>query len=321
MKETIPIFFTIDESYAPYLDCAIRSMVENASPEFHYKVIVLYEGLTESSKERILSSVQEPFEIELIEMEQEVEGLTDRVENRLRCDYFTMTIYFRIFIADMFPEYKKGIYIDSDVIIPGDISQMYNIDLGENIIGACPDHSVVEIPELARYMEYAIGVEKTEYINSGVLLMNLEKMREVKFSNHFLKLLNTYHIDNIAPDQDYINAMCNGKILYLDECWDAMPPEGSERSEIEDPKIIHYNLFLKPWCYNHIPYEDYFWKYAKKSPFYEDIKQFKANYSSQQKESDEKCLADLVQKAGVLDQRDITFRKLYEKGEKIRICS
>ena len=43
--------------------------------------------------------------------------ITDRIENRLRSDYFTMTIYFRIFIPDMYPEYDKAIYIDSDIVV------------------------------------------------------------------------------------------------------------------------------------------------------------------------------------------------------------
>ena len=60
---------------------------------------------------------------------------------------------------------------------------------------------------VARYMEEAVGVSRYEYINSGVLLMNLNKLREKEFDKHFLNLLNTYHFDCIAPDQDYINAI------------------------------------------------------------------------------------------------------------------
>ncbi|MDO5294514.1 MAG: glycosyltransferase family 8 protein [bacterium] len=319
-QEVIPIFFTIDNAYAPYLDVALRSMIANASKKEKYKIIVLYENVTADSLSKIATVVQEPFEIEFHEMRNQIEGLTDRKENRLRCDYFTMTIYFRLFIAAMFPEYTKGIYIDSDVVVPGDISELYRIDLGDNLLAACPDRSVVNIPELARYMEYAIGIPKTDYINSGVLLMNLKKMRETKFIEHFLYLLNTYHFDNVAPDQDYLNAICHGKILYLEECWDAMPPEGGKEMVLAEPKIIHYNLFLKPWCYDNIPYEEYFWKYAEMSPFYDEILLYKKNYSAEQKKSDKECLKTLVTKAGRLDRQEVTFRKLKESGIKITIC-
>lgn len=311
----IPIFFTVDENYAPWLDCAMRSLTQNASEDYRYHIHVLNQDLTEQDIERIRSAVRPPFDISFTHMDESYAGLTDRKENRLRCDYFTMTIFFRIFIADMFPEYDKGIYLDSDIVVPGDISEMFQLNLGENIIGACPDYSIMGIPELVRYTEQAVGVKSAEYINSGVLLMNLKKMREVDFSGHFLRLLNKYHFDCIAPDQDYFNAMCRGKVLFLDERWDTMPPEAGERGRVGSPGLIHYNLFQKPWCYDNIPYEEYFWKYASVSPYYEDILTFKKNYSEEQKASDRECLRTLVEKGGALDRQDVTFRKVRERGE------
>ncbi|MCD8013824.1 MAG: glycosyltransferase family 8 protein [Lachnospiraceae bacterium] len=358
-KTVIPVFFTADESYAPWLDCAIRSMVENASGAYLYKIIVLHQDLTEESQEKIASGVRTPFEISFIPMEletpprsrsadippkgrgchparaeraanernashlggaNELAGITDRTENRLRCDYFTLTIYFRLFIADRFPEYDKGIYLDSDIVVPGDISELYRVELGDTIIGACPDHSIKPVPELVEYVENAVGVPIDRYINSGILLMNLKKMRDVRFCDHFLHLLHTFHFDCLAPDQDYINAMCSGKILYLDETWDAMPPMGGkEAAVLPDPKLIHYNLFQKPWCYDEIPYEEYFWHYAEKSPFYMDIMRFKENYPEEQKKSDQTCLENMIAKGPRVCRQPVTFRKMFEKGEKIRV--
>ena len=260
-KKQIPIFFTIDDQYAPYLCCAITSIIRNSSRENEYKIYILHDGLNNRNIEKLSKLKCDGFDIIFKEMKDGMEQITDRVENRLRCDYFTLTIYFRLFIADMFPEYDKGIYIDSDVVVPGDISELYNHELGDNFIGASTDNSIQGIPELTKYVEEAVGVKRLEYINSGVLVMNLKKMREENFSKKFLNLLNTYHFDSIAPDQDYLNAMCNGKILYLNEEWDAMPAEGKD--ELKNPKLIHYNLFQKPWCYDNIQYEKVFWNMLK----------------------------------------------------------
>lgn len=316
-NKEIPIFFTIDNSYAPYVSVAIQSIMEKASRDYNYKIIILHQELTEENIAKISSLEKDGFEIKFVYMKDGLEAITDRVENRLRCDYFTLTIYFRLFIPDMFPEYDKGIYIDSDVVVPGDISELYNHELGDNLIGACSDKSVVDVPELAKYMEEAVGVNKHEYINSGVLLMNLKAMREKEFSKKFLRLLKQYHFDCIAPDQDYLNAMCNGKILYLDEAWDAMPTEGKE--PLKNPKLIHYNLFQKPWCYDNIVYEEYFWSYAKKNKYYDQIVEFKSNYSDEQKKSDQECLGVLMNKGGKMPDNDITFKKVMERGEEIRI--
>lgn len=319
MREQIPIFFTIDDHYAPNMGIALYSMIQNASKEYHYRIHVIHQGLSEKNRRKIEALGNENFEIRFYEMKDKLSEITDREENRLRCDYFSLTIYFRLFIADMFPEYDKAIYVDSDIVVPGDISEMYNLNLGDYIIGACHDFSIEELPELVNYIENAVGVGCQEYINSGVLLMDLKRLRELRFSEKFLGLLTTYHFDCVAPDQDYLNAMCNGHILYLDQAWDVMPQEG--KADHPCPKLIHYNLFEKPWCYRGKQYEDYFWKYAEETSFYEDVRRNLEEYSEEQAKHDAESMATLIHKADWMPSQEITFKKMYEKGKEIRICS
>ena len=141
-EEVIPVFFAIDNEYAPFLSVALNSAIKNSSANRKYKAIVLYQDLSEENRRRIGELAAEHFEIEFISMGEGLETITDRMSNRLRCDYFTLTIYFRLFIPVMFPEYDKGIYIDSDVVLLGDLAEMYDIDLEDNYIGACRDFSV-----------------------------------------------------------------------------------------------------------------------------------------------------------------------------------
>jgi lipopolysaccharide biosynthesis glycosyltransferase len=292
-QELIPIFFTIDDGYAPYLHVALISLIKNASKDRRYKIIVVYQELNEENRNNLAKLVEDypNFEMEFKFMKQSLDMITDRIENRLRSDYFTMTIYFRIFIPDMYPEYDKAIYIDSDIIVPGDISELYDTDMHDNLIGVVTDGSVNDVPELQRYMTESLGLKLGDYFNSGMLLMNMKELRNVHLAEHFLYLLNKYHFDCVAPDQDYLNSMCYGKIEYLDSCWDAMP--NRNKPEIENPKIIHYNLFDKPWCYDDIQYQDYFWEYAKQSVYYDKIKAYKAAYTDKQKEDDHAHLLDL----------------------------
>lgn len=318
-QELIPIFFTIDDGYAPYLHVALISLIKNASKDRRYKIIVVYQELNEENRNNLAKLVEDypNFEMEFKFMKQSLDMITDRIENRLRSDYFTMTIYFRIFIPDMYPEYDKAIYIDSDIIVPGDISELYDIDMHDNLIGVVTDGSVNDVPELQRYMTESLGLKLGDYFNSGMLLMNMKELRNVHLAEHFLYLLNKYHFDCVAPDQDYLNSMCYGKIEYLDSCWDAMP--NRNKPEIENPKIIHYNLFDKPWCYDDIQYQDYFWEYAKQSVYYDKIKAYKAAYTDKQKEDDHAHLLDLFRRAGTNADTEVTFRKVLESGEKVRL--
>lgn len=317
MNEEIPIFFTIDNGYAPFLAVALNSAVKNASKNRLYRAIVLHEGVSGENERKLKMLQTDNFKIDLIPMKNNFSALDDRMSNRLRCDYFTLTIYFRLFIPAMFPEYDKAIYIDSDVVVAGDIADLFDIEIGDSFLGACNDLSIADVPPLVAYTENAVGVKKHEYVNSGVLLMNLKKLRDKKFEEHFLNLLNTYHFDSIAPDQDYINAICNGKIHYLDKRFDAMP--NSARPECENPVIIHYNLFEKPWCYDGIQYADVFWHYAADCGFIDEIKEYKANYTEDKKRADKDCLNLLVKRGTQIPENEVTFKKIYESGARVRL--
>ena len=317
MNREIPIFFTIDDSYAPFLAVALNSAIKNSDPQRNYNAIVLYQDLGADNISRLQSLQTENFKIELMPIRANMEALDDRMSNRLRCDYFTLTIYFRLFIPSMFPQYDKGIYIDSDIVLTDDIAKLFDIDIGENYIGACNDLSIADIPPLVAYTEKAVGVNAKEYINSGVLLMNLKKMRDDDLEGHFLSLLNKYHFDSIAPDQDYLNAMCNGKIYYLEEKWDTMPNDA--KPMLIETSLIHYNLFSKPWCYDGIQYEEQFWNYAQDCGFIDEIREFKASYTEDKKKADSECLELLVRRGMEIPENDITFKKMNEKGVRIRL--
>ena len=315
-QNVIPIFFTIDDGYAPYLSTALDSMIQNASPNHRYIAFIVTQGVRQENYERLIALGKPHFEVRFVAMKNL--PIANRPENLLRCNHFTQTIYFRLFLADMFPEYDKGIYLDSDIIVPGDISELYATELDDqHVIAACPDYSIQDIPALTRYVEKAVGVERDRYINSGVLVLNMKIMREIHFGTQFLMLMDQWHFDTVAPDQDYLNAMCYGRVQFLDECWDAMPK--SSGIELEQPKLIHYNLFRKPWFYDDVSYEDYFWKYAEVSSFYPEIIQRKESYGEQARRSDQEGMDHLLEKAAAIPDAEINFRKAYERGASIRI--
>ncbi len=316
MKTIIPIFFTIDKSYAPFLSVAIASLIDNASKDYNYNIHVVYESITEEAISKLKRLETDYAKIIFTKMEDELKSITNRKENLLRTDYFTLTIYFRIFIPLMFKEYDKAIYIDSDTCITGDISELYNIDLKNNLFGGCTDISCQDNEILCEYFRLNAGASIDKYINSGVLLMNMKRLREVNFEKHFLYLLNKYHFDTVCPDQDYINAMAYGNILYLSNEWDAMPTNG--KLVFDRPKIVHYNLFSKPWHYDNVDYQDYFWKYASKSLFKDDILKEKENFTKEMQEEDNKTLNNLINRASEIIKGDLTFKKVFDKKEEKR---
>ena len=316
-KEVIPIFYAIDDGYAKFVSVSIKSLIDNASKDYSYDINVIYENLSKENASKLKSLETDDVKIILTQMNQNLSMITDKLGNRLREYTFTLTIFFRIFIPCMFPKYDRCIYIDADTVISGDISKLYNEDIGENFLGCIIDKSTIDNEVLATYFEEVVGIPRDKYINSGVLLMNAKKLREKKIDEKFLRLYTKYGFDVIAPDQDYINAMCYGNIKYLSDIYDAMPNPNNK--EVENPVIIHYNLFLKPWQYTNVQYKDYFWKYARLTPFYDEILEVKNAYTDEEREQDSKWMALMVKRAEELVGTTPTLKDVFESGKETRL--
>ena len=316
-KVTIPIFYAIDDSYAKFVAVSIKSLIMNANNNYNYDINVIYENLSEENAKKLKSLETDNVKIILTEMNQNLSMITDKLGNRLREYTFTLTIFFRLFIPVMFPKYDKCIYIDADTVIPGDISRLYNEDLEDNYLGCIVDKSTNDNEILASYFEEVVGIPRDKYINSGVLLMNSKKLRELKIDEKFLDLYTKYGFDVIAPDQDYINSMCCGHIKYLSDIYDAMPNPNNK--EVENPVIIHYNLFLKPWQYDDVQYYDYFWKYAKSTPFYDEILEIKNSYTDEDRKKDSEWMDLMVSRAESLVGTQNTLKNVFESGKETRL--
>ena len=316
-KVTIPIFYAIDDGYSKFVAVSIKSLIMNANNNYNYDINVIYENLSEKNAEKLKSLETDNVKIILTEMNQNLSMITDKLGNRLREYTFTLTIFFRLFIPVMFPKYHKCIYIDADTVIPGDISRLYNEDLGNNYLGCIVDKSTIDNEILASYFEEVVGIPRDKYINSGVLLMNSKKLRELKIDEKFLDLYIKYGFDVIAPDQDYINSMCYGHIKYLSDIYDAMPNPNNK--EVEKPVIIHYNLFLKPWQYENVQYYDYFWKYAKFTPYYDEILEIKNSYTDEDRKKDSEWMDLMVSRAESLVGTQNTLKNVFESGKETRL--
>lgn len=313
--KTIPIFFTVDNAYAPLLSIAIASLIENTSKNYNYNIHIIDGGFTKESKEKLSALEKENVKIIFNEISKDLELIQKRNNRPLDTDFFSLITVYRLFIPFMFPEYDKGIYIDSDTVVLTDIAKLYEIDLEDNLFGGCNDISCADNEILCEYFENNAGVNIKDYINSGVLLMNMKELRNVNFEGYFLYLLNKYHFENVCPDQDYINAIAKGRIKHLDNRWDAMPSQTG--CHYSDPYIVHYNLFYKPWNYDGIEYEEYFWKYANKSPFKEEIYKEKNEHTLLDKETDKKMFDELIKRAKEISESETTFKKVFESGKEI----
>jgi lipopolysaccharide biosynthesis glycosyltransferase len=293
-KTIVPIFFAVDDGYAPFLAVSLQSLIENSSEENYYLIKVLHTNISEKTKEKIGKYERKNVNIEFVDLNYYIEAVKDKLYTR---DYYSKTTYFRLFIPTLYPQYNKALYLDSDIVILKDIAELYNTDMGNNLVAAAPDDVIQTIEVFQEYAEKVVGVaDYRNYFNAGVLLMNLDELRKFGFQEKFLYLLETIKF-SVAQDQDYLNRLCKGRVKLIDNSWDKMPV--SNNKDEKELKLIHYNLAYKPWHFEDILYKEYFWEYAQKTEYIDDIIKIRDSFTEEDRfnsrESDRK-LRKLAQK-------------------------
>lgn len=313
--EVIPIFFTVDDVYIPFLAVALESLIDNSSKNYYYAIKILHTNISDENKQKIEKYQRDNVNIEFVNLNYYIERVKDKLYTR---DYYTQTTYFRLFIPDLYPQYSKALYLDCDITIIGDVAELYHTDIGNNLVAGIPDGAVQTIDVFKEYVEKVVGVrDYNNYFNAGILLMNLGELRNYKFQEKFLYLLENEKF-KVAQDQDYLNRLCKGRVKIVNKEWNAMPmPELGIPAE--DVKIVHYNLNAKPWHYDTILYQEFFWKYAEKTEFYEYIKSLLNSYTDKQKSDDcenAKKLIELAKYESECVGDDRLDRKIPENVEK-----
>jgi lipopolysaccharide biosynthesis glycosyltransferase len=238
MHNEIPIFFSTDDNYIPYLDVAVSSLIANASKDYNYRIIVLNTGLNSKNVDKVKLNERDGFSIDFIDISKHLENIKSHFKNVY---HFSIVTYYRLFIASLFPQYEKILYLDCDLVVLGDVSELYNTPLGDNILAAAPEQYVQNTAEFRKYADIALGINPDDYVNAGVLVINLEAFRKNKIEEKFVQLITEYDFDLLDPDQAYLNYLCKDKIYMLQNGWNKEPMqlicEGKKN-------IVHYAIAL-----------------------------------------------------------------------------
>ena len=280
-KPEVPVFFATDDNYAPFLAVTFKSILDNASKDFSYKFYVLTTNLSSSYEKRIKEFESEDVKVEFIFLKETIEKIKAKFHLR---DYYSIETYYRFFIANMFPQYDKVLYCDCDVIVLGDIAELYNHNIDNYLVGACPEEVMTEVKIFGDYVEQALDVDCEKYFNAGVMLMNLDGFRKENIEEKFFDMLQKYTF-RVTQDEDYLNVLCKGKVKLFHLGWNKTAFK-NEKFNDKDLKLIHYKIHWKPWHYDGVLYENHFWDYAKQTSFYEEILDKKLSYTDEEKRRD-----------------------------------
>lgn len=287
-RSVIPLFFAVDDAYAPFLAVALRSIVTHISDNYTYRVHVLVQELSGKHRESLLSMQTENLSIEFVDVREKLATVGQKFHLR---DYYSLATYYRFFVPDMFPEYDRGLYLDSDIIVNEDIAHLFFTPLDNNLIAGAVEEVMTHVDVFGTYTEVVLGIPRNEYVNAGVLLMNLAALRRVQIEKRLLSMMRDYTF-KVTQDQDYMNVLCRGHVAYFSTKWNRTA--FTERVGEPLPSLAHFKINWKPWHYTGIAFEYAFWQYAKETPFYDALLAMRDGYTDAEKERDCVMYRDLA---------------------------
>jgi lipopolysaccharide biosynthesis glycosyltransferase len=206
---------------------------------------------------------------------------------------YSSTIYFKLLIPLIFPDYERIIFLDADTLIFKDISEMFNLPFNDNYVLGYPFHTP--------WMVTINGKHPKIYINSGVLLININKIRKDYKDIELIQFTLKNSEKLFFPEQDGMNYIFHEKIgllplkygIYLYGNITEYQKEYSYKlnikldlkeleKAIEDPSIVHlcccnpkvwYNSTKHENHFHHIckRFQNEFYFYANKTKFYDTI--------------------------------------------------
>ena len=182
-------------------------------------------------------------------------------------------------IANIFPDIDKMLYLDGDILVRKDLSELFETDISGCYAAVVKDYKPMtyDPPQT-----HKLGVpQHTAYFNSGVMLMNLDNLRR---DDIYRKLID-YRKNgvNFFMDQDALNVAFGEKVVYLPLKYNIMSSvmghfsgkqiqkyyqldTADKEKMYAEASIVHLCTKYKPWEYSNVPFADEWYTHYLNSP-------------------------------------------------------
>ena len=266
----VPVAMATDAKYLPYLDVAVNSILANTK-NGNIDLLVLIDGIGEDVQRDFIGRFTgvSNLSIRFIDLGVAVRLLDVGKYKQSLGSHFTTASLYRLLLPQLLTSYEKTLYLDIDVCVCGDIADLYSTDIGDCYLGGVNDLGIERsVAERAGYAEWGRVngfCEWEDYINSGVLIMNLAAFRA---ENGILERLVSIAIAGSEhfPVQDALNFICKGRIRHLGFEWNLMTVPHCMRiwqGKIgRNAKVFHYCDKQKPWDHPEMPYAQIWWRHV-----------------------------------------------------------
>lgn len=249
-SKTMNILCATDDKYAPYCGVMLTSFLENHKG-FHTEVYIIVKNSLKEEKR--LKRLEERYDVNVNMIEFPFNDVISTFP--ISCSNWTIETYYRLFVAELLPaDLDRVLYLDCDIIVDGDVSNMYFSDLDGFSALVCTDIMSVQSGSPKR-----LGYdERHGYFNSGMMLINIPYWREHDILRRSIKFIKENSERLIYYDQDVLNYVLHDSKKFIGIEYNFVSPyimksvfndldqEIHQKVLTCSPKIIHYT-HMKPW--------------------------------------------------------------------------
>ena len=244
-----------DERFVPHYATMLHSgWFHNRRAEFH----LLDCGITDETR-RSLEEFAARHDMRLTIVTVDTALFHDLPITR---DDLTAATFARLKLPEVFPDTcDKVIFLDADCVVTGDLSELWEIDISDYLIAGVQDDEALK-------NDGGDGIlrDRSIYINSGVMLVNLRAWREENFGDAVIAYLRQRVLR--SHEQSAINIVAAGRIKTLPETWNLMlhTMDGRRLGSIK-PRIVHCTGNMKPWLAADAPLASVYLCHRNLTPF------------------------------------------------------
>ncbi len=206
----INIVFASDNNYAQILKISIQSLLFN-NKNVPMNIFILDNGINEKNHYELIEIINKfnNIHLDFIFMKNIKENFDSISSNDMK-NLNKLTMYSRLFLASVLPNnIEKILYLDCDSLILNSIDDLYKTNIEDYMCAGVLDPIPI-------YFKKVIELANDDfYINTGVLLINLKKWREINIEKTFINFLKSHENEYIHNDQGVINGVLKNQMLIL----------------------------------------------------------------------------------------------------------
>ncbi len=239
----INVCISCDNNYSIYAGVVIASILANAMESDVLHFYILDGNIDSENKAKILSlkSIKD-CEITFVPVKEDDFNLYRDIVTH---DYVSIATYYRLRLGALLPDVDKIIYLDCDTVVNTSLAELYDTNLENHYIAGVLDARVKHKKKWAN----------TNYINGGVLVIDLKKVRNDDIEEKYYEYTKNNPDVIKTGDQDIINFVLKDKIKILSDEWNVQISNFNNRtSYTRHPKIIHYIGRQKPWLFGAVTF-------------------------------------------------------------------